>query len=186
MPPLAACGRLWEFGSDDLVLPGVAVVSVRLFWFILQLVGVAVFHETLSCPHQEGFAAVAYISIVMTFCILVTEGGIVLASAQGTILNSKPRRFVAPLLHCRLVLFFLELLVLICKTGLAAKSESPNDLSSCSSLSTAVTLARVIVATTWLIFGLLLLAVLVYLDPCHLYSAKVRVPLSKPNGKLMH
>ena len=175
MPPLSACGRRWEFGSDDLVIPGAVVVAVRLCWFLLQLIGVAIFHETLSCQHQQVFAAVAYTSIVVTLCVLITEGAIVLASAQGTVLNSKPRRFVAPLLHCRLVLSLLELLALLIKTGLAAQAENPDDISRCSNLSTAVTLARTVVAITWFIFGCLLVAVLVYLDPCHLYSSKVRV-----------
>lgn len=37
MPPLVACGRKWEFGSDDLVIPGCVIVLIRLCWLILQV-----------------------------------------------------------------------------------------------------------------------------------------------------
>ena len=37
MPPLVACGRRWEVGSDDLVFPGFVLVVVRSIWLLLQV-----------------------------------------------------------------------------------------------------------------------------------------------------
>lgn len=175
MPPLVAFGRRWEFGSDDLVLPGLVVVGIRLLWFVTQVIGIAVLHNTLFCQHQEAFAAVAFISVTMTLFVLVVDCAIVVASAQGSILNTKRRRFVQPLVHFRLAVFLLEILALLVKTALASQRETPQDLALCSSLNVAVTLARVVVAVTWFIFLCLLVSFLVYLDPCHIYSAKVGV-----------
>ena len=37
MPPLRACGRRWEFASDDLVIPGSLLVAIRSIWLIIQV-----------------------------------------------------------------------------------------------------------------------------------------------------
>ena len=37
MPALRACGRSWEFGSDDLVFPGLLIILIRLIWLLLQV-----------------------------------------------------------------------------------------------------------------------------------------------------
>ena len=34
MPALVACGRKWEIGSDDLVLPGIVSILIRTLWLI--------------------------------------------------------------------------------------------------------------------------------------------------------
>lgn len=173
MPSLIAVGRRWEFGSDDLVFPGLVAAGIRLLWLLAQLVGISVLHEALFCANQEAFAAVAYISIGMTLLTVLVDSALVVASAQGTIMNTKPRRFVPTLVHIRLGVFVLEIVALIVKTALASQSETPEDTAACSNLHIAVTLARVVVAVTWFIFLCLLVAMLIYLDPCHLYSAKV-------------
>ena len=173
MPSLVAVGRRWEFGSDDLVFPGLVAVGIRLLWLVTQLIGIAVLHEALFCANQEVFAAVAYISVAMTLLTVLVDSALVIASAQGTIMNTKPRRFVPTLVHIRIGVFLLEIVALIVKTALASQRETAEDMAACSSLNIAVTLARVVVAVTWFIFLCLLVAMLVYLDPCHIYSAKV-------------
>ncbi|XP_003384478.1 PREDICTED: sn1-specific diacylglycerol lipase beta-like [Amphimedon queenslandica] len=174
MPPLRACGRRWEFASDDLVIPGSVLVGIRSIWLIIQIFGIGFYHSALSCGQSPSFASVAYASIAMTTCVLVLEVAIVIASSRGTIRNNRPRRFVPHLLHARLIIFAFEIIILLMKTVMAVRPEELNiDVDQCPTLGTAVIVARVVVAVTWLIFLTVLISVAIYLDPCHLYSSKV-------------
>ena len=115
----------------------------------------------------------AILSIFVTACILILEALITACSARGTIQNIHPRRFVSTLLHIRVAVFAVELLSLIIKTVLAAQPGALSENSHCDNLSLAVTVSRTVVAVTWFIFLGVFLSVLIYLDPCHWYSAKV-------------
>ena len=95
-------------------------------------------------------------------------------SSRGTIKRSHPRRFVPHLLHVRLIFFGLEIVGLIVKTILSAQPDKIANTQGCESgIDTPVIVARIDVIITWLIFFSVLVAAVVYLDPCHLYSAKV-------------
>ena len=135
--------------------------------------GVAIYHDVLACEQSHEFAAVAYISIIMTISIIILEMLIVIASSRGTIHHSRPRRFVTPLLYCRVIVFAVEIIALIVKTVLAAQTNQTADTDQCPDLGTAVVIACVVVAITWFIFSLVLLSVFIFLDPCHCYSTKM-------------
>lgn len=121
----------------------------------------------------------AYIAIAITTCVILLEVSIVVASSRGTIKNSYPRRLVPHLLHFRLFVLVLEIVSLLAKTVLAAQPDKLIDYTQCPDINTAVIVARAVVAITWLIFLSVLIAVLVYLDPCHLYSARLQMSVSE-------
>ena len=148
-------------------------LTLYFFKFLTQVIGVIIFYSALFCEESHVFASVAYLSIAMTTFILVLEISIVVLSSRGTITKSHPRRHVSTLLHIRLAVFMLEVIVLIVKTILAAQSDELSDLSKCPNLETAIIIARVVVAVTWFLFSTVCLAVVIYLDPCRCYSAKV-------------
>lgn len=96
-----------------------------------------------------------------------------LYSARGTIQNSRPRDLVPVLLHIRMVVLIVELIFLLVKTMLAAQPGIVSESSNCEDLSTAVTISRVVVGITWVLFFSVFMSAMIYLDPCHLYSAKI-------------
>lgn len=140
--------------------------------YSLKVIGVAVYYKTLSCEHSHTLAAVAYISVAMTTWVMLLEALTVYFSSRGTIKNSRPRRFVPYLLYGRIAFFVLELVSLIVKTVLVAETGKVSSTQGCPT-NTVIVIASIIVVVTWLTFFSLFLAVLTYLDPCHLYSAKV-------------
>lgn len=98
-------------------------------------------------------------------------------SARGTIQNSRPRDFLPALLHIRLAVLVVELIMLLVKTLLAAQPGVISESSNCENLSVAVTVSRVVVAITWFIFFGVFASAIIYLDPCHVYSAKINFEL---------
>ena len=50
MPGLHACGRNWEFGSDDLFFPGLVLVIVRSIWLLLQVLFTLMIIKTIDKP----------------------------------------------------------------------------------------------------------------------------------------
>ena len=113
----------------------------------------------------------------MTTGIIILEVTITVFSARGTIQNGRPRRFIPTLLHIRVGVFVIELLSLIVKTILAAQPSVLSEDSHCDNISVSVTVSRIVVVVTWFIFFGVFLSVLIYLDPCHCYSAKLNFEL---------
>lgn len=112
-------------------------------------------------------------SIIITISIIIFEISIVMASSRGTIRNSHPRRFVPHLLNCRIAFFVVEMISLLINTALAAQSTKLTDMIQCPDINSAVVLARIIVSVTWFSVFTFALAVIIYFDPCHLYSSKL-------------
>ena len=119
------------------------------------------------------YATVFLLSIFITTGIIMLEATITVVSALGTIQDSRPRRYIPALLHIRVGVFVVELIMLLVKTVLAAQPGALSDSSNCDDLSVAITVSRILVAITWIIFLGIFLSVLIYIDPCHCYSAKV-------------
>ena len=149
----------------------------------MQVIGTIVFHPSLFCEDSKAYAAVFILSIVMTGGTIVLEVVITVSSARGTIQNSRPRRFIPALLHIRLAVFVAELILLLVITVLVARPGVLSDGSDCEDLSIAVTISRAVVAITWFIFLSVFLSTLIYLDPCHWYSAKVNFELVEDDKK---
>ena len=173
MPALVACGRHWEFGSDDLVFPGLVSVLLRALWLIGITVGVIYFYNALFCEQSHLLETFSFAVMVIILVTLILEVAIVFFSARGTIVRTKPRKPVVHLLHFRVLVFIMEVVLLIIGTVFAFKTQGESDRVICPNLDNAVLLTQIIVAVDWCLLFALVAFILVYLDPCHCYSAKV-------------
>lgn len=173
MPPLKACGRIWEFGSDDLVLPGIVSVFVRTVWLIGVLVGVVLFRNALTCQHTHLLGSFSFAVIGQLLLTIILEITITFFSARGTIVRAKPRKPIIHLLHLRVFVFLVEIMILVAGTVFAFLPTNEQDYDNCPDLDNAVLVTQIIVAVSWAVIFIILTFLLIYLDPCHCYSAKV-------------
>ena len=173
MPPLVACGRTWEFGSDDLVFPGAVSVFVRALWLLGVLAGVIIFRDALTCQHSHLLGAFSFAVIGLLLVTIVFEVTITYFSARGSIVRTRPRKPIVHLLHLRVVVFFAEIVLLMAGTVFAFLPTNERDYDACPDLDNAVLTTQVIVGVSWAIIFLIVTFLLIYLDPCHCYSAKV-------------
>ena len=173
MPALEACGRNWEFGSDDLFFPVLSSVIIRSVWFMGLMGGALYFKDPLLCEHMHYVAGFALALIVLTFIGIVIEGVVTFFSARGSIVHVKPRRFVVQLLYLRIMVLTLEVVLLVIGTALVFVSQQEGEELDCPHLDNAITAMQVIVGFYWFSFIVFVIVVVTYLDPCHCYSAKV-------------
>ena len=173
MPPLKACGRTWEFGSDDLVFPGVVSVFGRALWLAGVIAGVVSFRSPLSCQKSHHLAGFSFTVIAVILVTIVVDAAITIFSARGSIIRTKPRRPIVHLLHFRIFVFLLEIILLIIGTVFAFQPTNRNDYDACKDLDNAVLITEIIVGLGWAILFIFVIFLIVYLDPCHCYSAMV-------------
>ena len=173
MPPLKACGRTWEFGSDDLVFPGVVSVFVRTLWLLGVVGGVVIFRSPLTCQHSHYLSSISFAVIGLLLITILLETAITIFSARGTIVRPKPRKPIVGLLHFRVFVFLLEIMLLIVGTVFAYLPTNKKDYENCTDLDNAVLITQVIVGVSWGLLLTIVIFILIYLDPCHCYSAKV-------------
>ena len=183
MPPLVACGRHWEFGSDDLVFPGVASLITRTLWFIGVAVGVVYFRDALTCQPSHLLAGFAFTVLAVILLTIVLEGSIVFFSARGTIARAKPRKPVVHLLHFRVFVFAMEIVLLIIGTAFAFKTQTEADRLECSNLDEAVLITQIIAGVNWLVLIIIMVVIVLYLDPCHCYSARVNYSIIERHSR---
>ena len=129
---------------------------------------------------MAGFAFTVLGVILIT---ILLEAAITFFSARGTIVRTKPRKPVVHLLHIRVVVFFLEIVLLIIGTVFALKAHSEADHVECSNLDDAVLITQIIVAVSWCVLFGFVVVIVIYLDPCHCYSAKVNYSLAWKNAR---
>ena len=173
MPPLVACSRMWEFGSDDLVFPAVISVMVRSVWLVGVVLGVALFRNALTCQHSHLLGSFSFAVIGLLVVTIVLEVAITIFSSRGTIVRAKPRKPIVHLLHLRVFVFVLEIMLLVTGTVFAFLPTNKQDYDTCSDLDNAVLVTQVIVGVSWAVILIIVAFTLIYLDPCHCYSAKV-------------
>ena len=179
MPPLVACGRTWEIGSDDLVFPGIVSLLVRVLWFVSIAIGLAHFRNALLCEPAHllmGFSSAVIFMLVVTILI---EALIIVFSARGTIVRAKLRSPVVHLLHLRMVVFVLEIMLLTVGTAFAFETQNEASKLECSNFHDAVLITQVVVVISWFVVFLITSLVFLYLDPCHCYSSKVDYSILK-------
>ena len=145
----------------------------RIIWFIGLLGGAFFFREALACEDMHYLAGFAFALLSITFLEILVEVLITVFSARGTIIRVKPRRHIVHLLHIRVLLTLLEFVLLVVGTVLSVKSRQESDRKYCPNLGTAVTMMQAVIGAYWLSFVLFIMVVMIYLDPCHCYSAKV-------------
>ena len=175
MPALVAFSRTWEFGSDDLFFPALISTIIRVCALVGILGGTLYFREALTCQDSHLLAGGAGAILCAVTIVAIVEACITVYSAKGTIVQAKPRAVVKHLLHLRFFLFLGEVVLLIIGTVFAyiSQKELSNYDTNCPDLFKAVLLVQLSVAANWIMVLLLVAAILIYLDPCHCYSAKV-------------
>ena len=170
MPGLKACGRTWEFGSDDLFFPAVISVTIRVAWFFGVFFGVIYFRNAVGCEPSHYLAGFASAILFSSLATIVLESLILIFSARGSIVRTRPRKPVRYLLYVRIAFLIVEFIVLIIGTFLAF---SPRATATCENLHTAVLVVRLIVGAGWCVLIVFLVVCCIYMDPCHCYSAKI-------------
>lgn len=186
MPALKAFCRVWEFGSDDLFFPALSSALVRAVWLLGLLGAVLHFRETLGCEHTPHYlAGLSAAFLLVTVLAVGTEAAIAVLSARGTITYVRPRRHVPTLLYLRAGMLALEVVMLAMGTAFAVREsqqeseemgeEVEGAKDFCPHLDEALTAAKVVLGGYWVAMCIFLTLVVVYLDPCHCYSAQVRV-----------
>ena len=172
MPALEACGRKWEFGSDDLVFPGLASLFVRVLWLLGVVVAVVYFHKALMCQDSHRLAGFSLAVVAVIMVTVLLEGIIICFSCRGTVIRTRPRKPVVHLLHFRVLVFFLEVVLLIIGT-VFAYGFGQNDTGNCDQLGDAYLLVQIISVVNWCVLATLVIFAFLYLDPCHCYRPKV-------------
>ncbi len=102
MPGLVLCGRRWSIASDDIFIPAIVVLIVHLISIGFLLTSLMIIsydpHEYCSVSMYEYI--IAY--LIVLFMMLILEIMALFNSCQGTVLDSKPRRFLQYLIYTRL------------------------------------------------------------------------------------
>lgn len=173
MPALVACGRTWEFGSDDIFFPGVVAVTVHSVWLLGMLGGVLYFRHALGCEPSHYLVGFSSTLLFITLFGILLELSVTILSMRGSIVREKPRHPIVHLLHTRAVVVILEMILLIIGTVFVFESHQEMDSIDCPDLDRALVMMQVVVGAYWFTFFVLVLVVIIYLDPCHCYSAKV-------------
>ena len=173
MPGLKACGRTWEFGSDDLFFPALISVVIRVSWFVGVLGGVIYFHDAIGCESLHYLAGFAAAILFSTLATIVTEILVLVFSARGTIVRTRPRKPIVQILYFRIVVLVFEFIVLVIGTFLAFKPRDESEFSRCERLDTALLVVKLIVGAGWCVLIAFVIVCCIYMDPCHCYSAKI-------------
>lgn len=173
MPALEACGRVWEFGSDDLFFPALSSVIIRSTCFVGFLGGALYFRGALLCEPAHYIAGLSFTLLLIILLGILIEAAIMVVSARGSIIHLKPRRFMKHLIYTRIIVLAMEMTLLIIGTAFVFLSEDEMDRLDCPDLGFAVTAMKVIIGFYWFAFIVFMMVAAVYMDPCHCYSAKV-------------
>ena len=170
MPPLVVFGRSWEFGSDDLVFPFSTSGIIHLFWLLTVVAIMGIFHEDLSCPDVHNLVILSYTTVAVFVIIILTIVAIVTTSARGTIANPAPRWPIPYLLYFRVALYACQVLLLVTGT-IFAFTDSTTSL--CVNFEHTVLLLRLIMVSGLVLLMMLIGLVMIYVDPCHCYRARL-------------
>ena len=174
MPAMIACGRRWPIGSDDLVFPGIFSLIVRVFVIMCLVFALIAYRDSLSCEDIKEVVSMVYAMLILAIVITICEVLVVIFSARGTIINSKPRWPVVYLLYIRIVLFSAETILAILGTvfSFIDKVSSTNADPACADLSQPTTALRVLMVLVCLVLLGIIVGALLYVDPCRLYRSR--------------
>ena len=146
---------------------------VRTLWLLGVLAGVIVFRDALTCQHSHLLGAFSFAVTGLLVVTILLEVAITYFSTRGSIVRTRPRKPIVHLVHLRVFVFLIEILLLVVGTVFAFLPTNERDYETCPDLDNAVLTTKIIVGVSWTIILLILTFLLIYLDPCHCYSAKV-------------
>ncbi|XP_069107342.1 diacylglycerol lipase-alpha-like [Argopecten irradians] len=112
MPGIVVFRRRWSFGSDDLVVPSIFLLTIHLTWTVILGVITGNYDFDLYKECSVGLVNLKYYLIgylSMLASNILVEGLIFFVSMRGTILNPSPRLCMQYLLYFRLAILLVEL-----------------------------------------------------------------------------
>ncbi|PIK33485.1 putative sn1-specific diacylglycerol lipase beta-like [Apostichopus japonicus] len=99
MPALVLFNRKWRIGSDDFVLPAAWSASIRCLVLIVAVTVYITEHSFHECPGGRILAIFMIGLAVLLSITILLEFFIAILSAQGSILNPGPRKFLPFVLY---------------------------------------------------------------------------------------
>ncbi|XP_071813731.1 diacylglycerol lipase-beta-like [Apostichopus japonicus] len=108
MPALVLFNRKWRIGSDDFVLPAAWSASIRCLVLIVAVTVYITEHSFHECPGGRILAIFMIGLAVLLSITILLEFFIAILSAQGSILNPGPRKFLPFVLYVRLAILLIE------------------------------------------------------------------------------
>ncbi|XP_021355357.1 sn1-specific diacylglycerol lipase alpha-like isoform X2 [Mizuhopecten yessoensis] len=112
MPGIVVFRRRWSFGSDDLVVPSIFLLTIHLTWTVILGVVTGNYDFDLHKECSVGLVNLKYYLIGYLSMLagnILVEGMIFGVSMRGTILNPSPRLCMQYLLYFRLAILLVEL-----------------------------------------------------------------------------
>ncbi|KAJ7984775.1 hypothetical protein DPEC_G00358280 [Dallia pectoralis] len=110
MPGMVAFGRRWGIASDDLVFPGSFELFLRVLWWIGTFALYTLHKGKFDCSGGNVLHSYLVVLLVLLALIILCLCAIVYVSAQGTITNQGPRRYIPVLVYVRAMLYIPELI----------------------------------------------------------------------------
>ncbi|XP_055703840.1 diacylglycerol lipase-beta-like isoform X2 [Phlebotomus papatasi] len=170
MPALRLFGRKWLAASDDLVFPALFEICFRVVWLILiAFVFEHYWEYTLSCV-EDGLGVQIYLAGTMVLIILNILLLIALTnqSARGSITETYLRRYVGPILVCKIILIIPEMSLNVFGTVWAFC----NVVKCATSQKFSRSVIEALVVFNWVLFALIIFGMAIVFDP--LGSTKYR------------
>ena len=92
MPHLRYNGRYWRVSSDELFVPGMLAITVRIFWSTLLIIILSYSTERLlRCPDGAGVVTYLYLSLALFISSIVCEACLVKKALIGSIVETSKR-----------------------------------------------------------------------------------------------
>ncbi|XP_055709573.1 diacylglycerol lipase-alpha isoform X1 [Phlebotomus papatasi] len=109
MPGIVVFKRRWSVGSDDLVVPGVFLVTIHTIWiFILALVlGLIEYDNSVRCIELMWLYKIGY--VVVLIVSLLVEVTICVISMRGSILETSLRTSMNYWVYLKLLVILIEI-----------------------------------------------------------------------------
>lgn len=162
MPALVVFQQRWRIGSDDLVIPGIIEVMLRVGWLGLA-VALFVHHETYTSKCSSGshlLRLFLLVEMVILGTTLVTTMVLVCHSRRGTIMNTGPRRHVPNLILMRVMFGIPEVVWNLIGTVWIMTGKI-----NCEPNTALPVLMNALVIFTWVAIGLIIVGILCLFDP---------------------
>ncbi|CAK9804113.1 Diacylglycerol lipase-beta [Anthophora quadrimaculata] len=169
MPAIKLFGRKWLAATDDLVYPGLFEIFIRSVWLILIGTACARYYKhTWSCQ-LGGELVRVYLLGEIVFLVTSILFMLIIAkqSAKGTIMETRARKYVEPLLTMKILLLLPEIAwnVLGCLWMFG-----PN--VNCGYEHYTITVVQALVFFDWILIGLTIFGLALIFDPLGSLSKK--------------
>ncbi|XP_043260888.1 diacylglycerol lipase-beta-like isoform X1 [Colletes gigas] len=162
MPAIKLFGRKWLAATDDLVYPGLFEIFIRTVWLIL--IGSACgryYQYTWSCRlggelvRVYLLGQVAFLAVTILFMLIIVRH-----SAKGSIMETRARKFVEPLLTVKILLLLPEIF-----WNVLGSLWMFGDRVECGYDHYTTTVVQALVLFDWILIGLTIFGLALIFDP---------------------